>query len=102
MLANRPPSKRQALYRILAADNAPGDFRHRRFGPIALTKAVMVLLAEAWPQTVSIPDLAVAASRLTGEPPDPEGLSHILLSTYSARVVDLHTQSRHCVAPVSQ
>lgn len=67
-----------------------------------LTKAVMVLLAEAWPQTVSIPDLAVAASRLTGEPPDPEGLSHILLSTYSAGVVDLHTQPRHCVARVSQ
>jgi Predicted methyltransferase regulatory domain len=67
-----------------------------------LTKAVMLLLAEAWPQTVCISDLPAAASRLTGEPPDPEGLSQILLSTYSAGVVDLHTQPRHCVAHVSQ
>jgi methyltransferase-like protein len=67
-----------------------------------LTKAVMLLLAEAWPQTVSISDLAAAAARRTGEPPDPEGLAQILLSTYAAGVVDLHTQPRHCVGHVSQ
>ncbi len=67
-----------------------------------LTKAVMLLLAEAWPQTLSVSDLAEAASRQIGEPPDPEGLSQILISTYSAGVVDLHTQPRQCVARVSQ
>jgi hypothetical protein len=67
-----------------------------------LSKAVMFLLAEAWPQTVCISDLPAAASRLTGELPDPEGLSQILISLYSAGVVDLHTQPRQCVADVSQ
>jgi methyltransferase-like protein len=67
-----------------------------------LTKAVMLLLAEAWPQTLSVSDLTEAASRQVGEPPDPEALSQILLSTYSAGVVELHTQPRYCVAQVSQ
>ena len=67
-----------------------------------LTKAVMLLLAEAWPQTLSIPDLLAGASRLTGEPPDPEGLSQILMATYAAGVIELHAQPLHCVARVSQ
>src|ERR1039457_4941146 len=67
-----------------------------------LTKAVMVLLAEAWPQTVSIPDLAVAASRLTGEPPAGEVRSNSLLPTSPAGVAALPPHPRHCVARVSQ
>uniref|UniRef100_Q02CH3 Methyltransferase type 12 n=1 Tax=Solibacter usitatus (strain Ellin6076) TaxID=234267 RepID=Q02CH3_SOLUE len=67
-----------------------------------LTKAVMLLLGEAWPQTVRVSDLSAAVSRLTGEPADPEALSQILLSTYAAGVIDLHTQPRQCVAHVSQ
>ena len=67
-----------------------------------LTKSVMLLLGEAWPQTVPVSDLAAAVSRQGGEPADPEVLSQILLSTYAAGVVDLHTQPRHCVGQVSQ
>ena len=67
-----------------------------------LTKAVMLLLSEAWPQTLSIPDLLAAASRLAGEQPGPEGLAPILLATYSAGVIELHAQPPHCVARVSQ
>jgi hypothetical protein len=66
-----------------------------------LTKAAMLLLADSWPQNVCISDLTAAASRLTGEPPDQEGLSQILMSLYSAGVVDLHTQPRQCVGHVS-
>ena len=67
-----------------------------------LTKAVMLLLAEAWPQTLSVPDLLAAASSLAGEPAGPECLAHILLATYSAGVVELHAQPPRCVARVSQ
>src|ERR1022692_3315116 len=67
-----------------------------------LTKAVMLLLSEAWPQTLSIPDLLAGASRLAGEQPGPEGLAPILLATYSAGVIELHAQPPHCVARVSQ
>ena len=62
----------------------------------------MVLLAEAWPQNLPVADLPLAASRLTGEPPDPEGVSNILLATYSAGAVELHVEPMHCVARVSQ
>ncbi len=67
-----------------------------------LTKAAMLLLAEAWPQTLSTGDLLAAASRLAGQPPDPQGLAHILLSAYTAGVIELHAQPAHCVARVSQ
>ena len=67
-----------------------------------LTKAAMLLLAEAWPQTLSIPDLLAAASGLAGEPPDPEGLAHILMATYAAGVIELHSEAAHCMARVSQ
>jgi methyltransferase-like protein/2-polyprenyl-3-methyl-5-hydroxy-6-metoxy-1,4-benzoquinol methylase len=90
-------------------DLSPGaveEFRGRRGAAATtanpLTKAVMLLLAEAWPQTVSVPDLLASASRLAAEPPDPEGLAHILLATYSAGVVELHTRAPHCVAKVSK
>lgn len=67
-----------------------------------LTKAVLLLLAEAWPQTLSIPELLAGAVRLTGEPADPEGVSQILMATYAAGVIELHAQPPHCVARVSQ
>src|SRR5260370_15321333 len=35
-----------------------------------LTKAVMLLLANAWPQTLRVSDLAAAVSAQIGEPPD--------------------------------
>src|SRR5450759_3057000 len=67
-----------------------------------LTKAVMLLLSDAWPQTLGIPDLLAAASRLTGEQPDPEGLARILIATYTAGVIELHSEAAHCMARVSQ
>jgi len=67
-----------------------------------LTKSVMVLLAQAWPQSLSFPELAAAASGLTGEPADANGLAQILLSVFVAGVIELHTQPRKCVAQVSQ
>jgi len=36
------------------------------------TKALMLMLADAWPQTLCVSDLAEAVSRQTGESPDPE------------------------------
>ncbi|MCX6630294.1 MAG: class I SAM-dependent methyltransferase [Candidatus Solibacter sp.] len=67
-----------------------------------LTKAVLLSLSEAWPRTLSIPELLAAAASLTGEPPDAEGVSHILMATYVAGVIELHSQAPHCVARVSQ
>ena len=67
-----------------------------------LTKAVMFQLAAAWPENISIPDLAEGAAGMTGEPAELEGVSQILLSLFAAGVVDLHTQPRRCVARVSE
>jgi len=67
-----------------------------------LTKAVMVLLAKAWPQSLSFTELAAAASALTGEPAEPQALAEILRHVFVAGVVDLHTQPRQCVSHVSQ
>src|ERR1019366_10177609 len=61
-----------------------------------------LLLSDAWPQTLSIPDLLAAAARLTGEQPDPEGLARILIATYTAGVIELHSEAACCVARVSQ
>ena len=67
-----------------------------------LTKGVMLSLSEVWPQALSFPELLAAACRLTGEPPDAEGLRRILMSTFGAGVIELHSRPPRCVAGVSQ
>jgi methyltransferase-like protein len=66
------------------------------------TKAVMQLLSEIWPETMSFSDLLAAATRLTSEDANPAGLADILLATYAAGVVELHAEPAHCVSRVSR
>jgi methyltransferase-like protein len=66
------------------------------------TKAVMQLLCQAWPETLSFPALLAAATQLTSEDANPEGLAGILLATYAAGVIELHAGPAQCVAKVSR
>ena len=66
------------------------------------SKAVMQLLSETWPETMTFSDLLAAASRLTSEDAAPAGLADILLATYSAGVVELHAEPARCVSRVSR
>ena len=66
------------------------------------TKAVMQLLCQAWPETLSFPGLLDSASQLTSEDATPAGLADILLATYAAGVIELHAAPARCVAKVSR
>jgi methyltransferase-like protein/SAM-dependent methyltransferase len=66
------------------------------------SKAVMQLLCEAWPETLSFSGLLASATQLTSEDATSEGLADILLATYAAGVIELHSEPAHCVARVSQ
>jgi len=66
------------------------------------SKAVMKILCEAWPETVHFPDLLASATQLTAEDATPDGLADILLATYAAGVIELHSEPTHCVARISQ
>ncbi len=68
----------------------------------SLTKAVMLALANAWPHTLSFPDLLTTASSMTAEQAEPQSLMQILMPTYSAGVIELHAGPARCVAGVSQ
>ena len=67
-----------------------------------LAKAALLLLSNAWPEALAFDDLLASAHQLTGEPPDAEGLSQILLGTYAAGLVELHVQPPRCVSRVSR
>ena len=64
-------------------------------------KAVMQLLCEAWPETLSFPGLLASAAQLTSEDATEAGLVDILLATYAAGVIELHAGPAQCVARVS-
>ena len=66
------------------------------------TKAVMQLLCQAWPETLSFSGLLAAATQLTAEDATPAGLAGILLATYAAGVIELHAGPAQCVAKVSR
>ena len=66
------------------------------------SKAVMQLLCEAWPETLSFPGLLASATQLTSGRCHPAGLADILLATYAAGVIELHAEPAQCVAKVSQ
>jgi SAM-dependent methyltransferase len=66
------------------------------------SKAVMQILCEAWPQTLSFSGLLASASQLTSEDATPEGLADILFATYAAGVIELHAIPAQCVARVSR
>ena len=66
-----------------------------------LSKAVLTLLHERWPEAVPFAELLESASRLVAEAPDPEGLSEILLATFSAGLIELHVEPPRCVSRVS-
>jgi methyltransferase-like protein len=66
------------------------------------SKAVMQLLCNAWPETLSFSGLLASATQLTSEDANAAGLADILLATYAAGVVELHAEPAHCVAHVSQ
>jgi methyltransferase-like protein len=65
-------------------------------------KAVMQLLCQAWPETLSFPGLLASATQLTAEDATPAGLVDILLATYAAGVIELHAAPAQCVAKVSR
>jgi methyltransferase-like protein len=66
------------------------------------SKAVMQLLCQAWPETLSFPGLLAAATQLTAEDATESGLVDILLATYAAGVIELHAGPAQCVARVSR
>jgi methyltransferase-like protein len=110
------PERVHALYACCAAkpvsptpDLRPGvaeEFRGGHGSGVTtahpFTKAVMQLLCQAWPQTLSFAGLLAAASQLTSEDATAAGLADILLATYAAGVIELHAEPAHCVAHVSQ
>ena len=66
------------------------------------SKAVMQLLCEAWPETLSFSALLDSAAQLAPEDATADGLANILIATYAAGVIELHTEPAHCVARISQ
>jgi methyltransferase-like protein len=66
------------------------------------SKAVMQLLSEIWPETLSFSSLLASASQLTSEDATPDGLANILIATYAAGVIELHAEPRRCVSRISQ
>jgi methyltransferase-like protein/SAM-dependent methyltransferase len=66
------------------------------------SKAVMQLLSEVWPETLSFSGLLASAAELGPEDATPDGLVNILIATYAAGVIELHTEAARCVARVSQ
>jgi len=66
------------------------------------SKAVMQLLSEVWPETLSFSGLLASATQLTAEDANPAGLADILIATYAAGVIELHSEAAHCMARVSQ
>jgi SAM-dependent methyltransferase len=64
-----------------------------------LAKAVLLLLSRAWPEAFTFAGLLEQASDRIGAVPDPDGLTQILLGTYAAGLVELHTRPMPCVAP---
>jgi SAM-dependent methyltransferase len=65
------------------------------------TKAVMKLLGEAWPATVSFADLLARAASFAPEAATPENLADLLLATYAPGIVELHREPAPCVPLVS-
>ena len=66
------------------------------------TKAVMQLLCQSWPETLSFPALLAAATQLTSVDATESGLADILLATYAAGVIELHAGPAQCVGKVSR
>jgi methyltransferase-like protein len=66
------------------------------------SKAVMQILCEAWPQTLSFSELLAAAGQLTSEDATAEGLVDILFATFGAGVIELHAAPAQCVAKVNR
>ena len=65
------------------------------------TKAVMQLLSEVWPEAMSFSGLLASAAQLAAEDAGADGLAGILIATYAAGVIELHTEPAHCVSRVS-
>jgi methyltransferase-like protein len=66
------------------------------------SKAVMQLLCEVWPETLHFPDLLASATQLAPEDANAAGLADILIATYAAGVIELHTEPARCMSQVSQ
>jgi methyltransferase-like protein len=90
-------------------DLAPGVAEEFRGGHGAgvttahpFSKAVMQLLGDAWPETLSFSGLLASATRLTSEDATPGGLAEILLATYAAGVIELHAEPARGVSRISR
>jgi len=67
-----------------------------------LAKAVMLTLAEAWPEALPFGELLAAAGKLAGQTPDPEAVAGILLSTLGAGLSEFHTRLPRVVSKPSR
>jgi methyltransferase-like protein len=66
------------------------------------SKAVMQLLSEAWPETLSFSDLLTAAAEVAPQDATAENLGEMLIATYAAGVTELHTEPARCVSKLSR
>jgi methyltransferase-like protein len=67
-----------------------------------LAKAALAILSNAWPEALHFSDLLAKSAALTGEEPDAEDLSEILLATYTSGVIELRVQRPGCISTVSR
>jgi hypothetical protein len=62
----------------------------------------VAILSNAWPEALHFSDLLARSAALTGEAPDAEDLSEILLATYTSGVIELRVRRPRCVSTVNR
>jgi methyltransferase-like protein len=67
-----------------------------------LAKAVILTLAEAWPEALPFGQLLAAAGKLAGQTPAQEAVAGILLSTLGAGLSEFHTRLPRVVSKPSR
>jgi methyltransferase-like protein len=67
-----------------------------------LVKATMTLLGKVWPEAMPFERLLASAGQLIAEQPNADDLAGILLVTYAAGLIELHSRPPRCVSKVSR
>lgn len=92
-----PVSKKPDL-RAGAAEEFRGQLGSKVVTAHPLAKAAMTVLSRTWPGALHFHVLLDAAAQLTGETPNRGALCEILLGTYTAGMIELHTRPPQCVS----
>jgi methyltransferase-like protein len=98
--AAKPVSARPDL-RSGVAEEFRGAYGARVTTSHPFSKAVMLLLSEAFPQTLAFEDLLAGATGLAPQDATAENLGDMLIATYAAGVTELHGEPAGCVSKVS-